>query len=103
MVMSDTFMTMSGRRKKQSDAAAPRKTMREAREVGATIPAGEFKAKCLAIFDDVERRRRSLVVTKRGRPVARVVPLTTGASGSLRGSLIHEEDLIAPVNAPWDA
>lgn len=41
------------------------------------VPAGEFKAKCLAIFDEVETHRRSFVVTKRGRPVARIVACGT--------------------------
>lgn len=67
-----------------------------------SVPAAEFKAKCLAIFDAVERDRRSFVVTKRGKPVARVVPLGTGGS-SLLGSLLHEEDLMAPVDADWEA
>jgi prevent-host-death family protein len=67
------------------------------------VPAGEFKAKCLALFDEVETRGRSFVVTKRGRPVARIVPLPTGRPGSLRGSLLHEDDLLAPVDADWNA
>jgi prevent-host-death family protein len=33
------------------------------------IKASEFKAKCLAVLDEVERTRRSVVITKRGRPV----------------------------------
>ncbi len=68
----------------------------------AVVPAAEFKAKCLAIFDAVERKGRSFVVTKRGRPVARVVPLPRGPS-ALRGTLLHEEDLLAPVDSDWDA
>jgi len=68
----------------------------------AVVPAGEFKAKCLAIFDAVEQKGRSFVVTKRGRPVARVVPLSKGPS-ALHGSLLHEEDLLAPVDVDWDA
>ena len=67
------------------------------------VPAGEFKAKCLALFDEVETRRRSFVVTKRGRPVARVVPLPLDTVSSLRGSLLHEEDLLAPIDVKWDA
>ena len=67
------------------------------------VPAGEFKAKCLALFDEVETRQRSFVVTKRGRPVARIVPLPEGKPSSLRGSLLHEEDLLAPVDTKWDA
>ena len=69
------------------------------------IAAGEFKAKCLALLDQVEARGRSFVVTKRGRPVARVVPLESTAT-SLHGTLLHEvetDGLLAPVSAEWDA
>jgi prevent-host-death family protein len=59
------------------------------------VPAGEFKAKCLALFDQVEARRRSFVITKRGRPVARVVPLAAGKQSSLQGSL-------EPIEAKWE-
>ena len=38
------------------------------------IAAGEFKAKCLHLLDEVQRTRKEIVVTKRGRPVARVLP-----------------------------
>ena len=39
-----------------------------------TIKASEFKAKCLALLDDVAEKRETLIVTKRGKPVARIVP-----------------------------
>jgi len=67
------------------------------------VSAAKFKATCLALFDEVESKRRSFVITKRGRPVARVVPLPRGSHSSLRGSLLHEEDLLAPPGAVWDA
>jgi prevent-host-death family protein len=67
------------------------------------LPAGEFKAKCLALLDDVERGRRTLVVTKRGRPVAQVVPLPKAKEATLLGSLVYEEDPFAPVGVAWDA
>lgn len=38
------------------------------------ITASEFKAKCLALLDEVAEKNATLVVTKRGKPVARVVP-----------------------------
>ena len=67
------------------------------------IPAGEFKAKSLAIFDEVEARLRSYLVTKRGRPVARIVPLPETPVASLQGSLLHEEGLLEPVDVEWEA
>lgn len=39
-----------------------------------TIPASQFKAKCLALLDEVAATGETLVVTKRGKPVARVIP-----------------------------
>ena len=40
-----------------------------------TIPAGEFKAKCLKLMDEVAATGDTLVITKRGKPVARVSPV----------------------------
>ena len=40
-----------------------------------TVRASTFKAQCLALLDQVERTHVEIVVTKRGRPVARLVPL----------------------------
>ena len=39
------------------------------------IDAAEFKAKCLKLIDDVVATRRPLLITKRGKPVARIVPV----------------------------
>jgi prevent-host-death family protein len=39
------------------------------------MPAGEFKAKCLAVMDEVQASGEPVVLTKRGKPVARLVPL----------------------------
>ena len=40
-----------------------------------TIPASQFKARCLAIIDEVQAKRRAIVITKRGKPVAKLVPV----------------------------
>ena len=39
-----------------------------------TLPVTEFKAKCLRLLDDVEKKGDRIVITKRGRPVAQVGP-----------------------------
>lgn len=41
------------------------------------IPAGEFKSKCLAVMDQVQTRRQSVIITKRGKPVAKLVPVNS--------------------------
>jgi antitoxin (DNA-binding transcriptional repressor) of toxin-antitoxin stability system len=39
------------------------------------IAAGLFKSQCLGLLDEVEQQRKEIVITKRGRPVARLVPV----------------------------
>lgn len=69
------------------------------------IGAGEFKAKCLQLLDDVGEQRKSLVITKHGRPVAKLVPVEPELSlfGALKGSVIAEADIVSPINTEWDA
>lgn len=70
-----------------------------------TIPAGEFKAKCLSLMDEVERTGESLVITKRGRAVARLVPAPPQRDslfGSMRGSAIIKGDIVSPLDEPWE-
>ena len=66
------------------------------------VAAGRFKAECLALLDRVEHTRESIVVTKRGRPVAEVVPIRTSRRPTLRGSVTVHADIVAPVLGPWD-
>ena len=39
------------------------------------MAAGSFKANCLAVMDEVQAKHETVVITKRGRPVAKLVPL----------------------------
>lgn len=68
------------------------------------IPAGRFKAECLGLLDEVAQTGADLIITKRGKPVARVTPVE--APPSLRGSIrfnISDEELIAPLDEAWDS
>ncbi len=42
-----------------------------------TIAAGKFKATCLAVMDEVQAKREPVLVTKNGKPVAKLVPVET--------------------------
>ena len=68
-----------------------------------TIPAGRFKAICLALLDEVAATHQPVVVTKRGRPVARIVPVEDGEPPSLLGSVIEQHDIVAPIRDAWRA
>ena len=72
-------------------------TMAKTREV----PAGEFKAKCLALLDQVSMTRQEIVVTKRGHAVARLVPIEKAPS--LRGSVLQADDIIEPIDVAWES
>lgn len=69
------------------------------------IGAGEFKAKCLQLLDDVAAQRGTLIITKHGKPVAKLVPVEPEQNlfGTLRGSVVSETDIISPVGIEWDA
>ncbi len=62
-----------------------------------SMAASEFKAKCLRILDDVAATGDSLIITKRGRPIAKVTALQTGrkpmmgrwkGKGKIKGNLV---------------
>ncbi len=70
------------------------------------IPAGEFKARCLALMDDVQRSGGEYVITKRGVPVARLLPATFERRpmlGSLKGTVATMGDIVSPLEEPWGA
>lgn len=70
------------------------------------IAAGEFKAKCLALLDDVQRERKEIIVTKRGKPVARLVPVEEEAPllfGRMKNKMAILGDIISPSGEIWDA
>ena len=71
--------------------------------VERTISATRFKARCLALLDEVAETGEVLIVTKRGKPVARVEPVEP--SRSLAGSvtfLVSDDELIAPLYPDYE-
>lgn len=69
------------------------------------VPAGEFKQRCLALLDEVAETGVPFVVTKRGRPVARVVPIESSKpvfGGSLR-TLAEDDEELFSTGETWDA
>jgi prevent-host-death family protein len=68
-----------------------------------TIPAGKFKANCLAIMDDVKARHETVVITKHGEPVAKLVPVTSDVDdifGFFSGKGSISGDVLAPALSP---
>lgn len=64
----------------------------------------EFKATCLAVLERIRRTRRPLVITRRGEPIAEVIPPTptaTGAGwlGAMRGTARISGNIIDPAGS----
>jgi prevent-host-death family protein len=77
-----------------------------AAEEAQQIPASEFKANCLRLMDEVARRRTSLVITKRGKPVAKLVPISEepiDIFGRMAGTIKIVGDIIGPIDVEWEA
>ena len=70
------------------------------------IPVSQFKARCLRLMEEVGNNRLRLLVTKRGKPLARIEPPdreTAKIHGWLRGSVKITGDLTEPTGTDWDA
>jgi prevent-host-death family protein len=76
-----------------------------------TMAAGKFKATCLAVMDEVQAKREPVVITKNGKPVAKLVPLELTENADpldvfrFRGKIEILGDVISPVTdlEDWDA
>ena len=72
------------------------------------ISAGAFKTHCLSIMEDVRATRHPVLITKRGRPVAKLVPVDTGRDdfiGRLEGVVKIVGDIESPIEPleNWEA
>ncbi len=75
-------------------------------EEAKTIKASEFKAKCLKLMDEVAESGKHLVITKNGRPVARLAPLRNRPEtffGRDSDKIRILGDIIEPVPVDWEA
>ena len=68
------------------------------------VPAGEFKNSCLRLMEQVHRSGIPLVVTKRGKPLVRILPEREEPSpDSLLGTIVREADDITSTGETWEA
>jgi prevent-host-death family protein len=69
------------------------------------VAAADFKANCLRLMDQVAQQRRPIIITKRGKPVAKLVPIEAEAIdlfGRMAGSIKICGDIISPIeDAGW--
>ena len=70
-----------------------------------TVPAGKFKAQCLTILDEVQAKHQSVVITKRGKPIAKIVPMEKEKDDIFgffksKGKIKINGDIVAPAFTP---
>jgi prevent-host-death family protein len=68
-----------------------------------TIAAGSFKVHCLAIMDEVQSKRQAVLITKRGKPVAKLVPVEQEKDdifGFYKGKIKINGDVVSPAFSP---
>ena len=72
----------------------------------AQVAAADFKARCLELMDRVRETGAEYVVTKHGRPVARLVPYDEPARkplfGAMKGTVLKYERPLVPIDADYD-
>ena len=70
----------------------------------SSVPAGQFKAICLDLLDRVKERNEEYVITKHGKPFAKLGPVDPGQVDPfafLQGTVIGEASLVEPDNESW--
>ena len=73
-----------------------------------TMAISQFKAHALKVIDEVARTRESVIITKRGKPLAKVIPYQDSKGknqpGKLADTILFEKDIVSPLGEDlWDA
>jgi prevent-host-death family protein len=93
-----------GKKKPGKSARGSAPAIKTAAGKAAVVKASVFKAKCLDLMDEVQERHISIVVTKRGHPVAKLTPMndsTPSPFGFMKGTLVSDHGLIDAEHDAW--
>ena len=64
------------------------------------MAAGVFKANCLAVMDEVQSKRETVVITKHGKPVAKLVPINDTDKDEIFGFLAGKGEVTGDIVSP---
>ena len=71
------------------------------------INAAEFKAKCLKLMDEVAATHEPLIISKRGKPLVKLIAIENEVPvsmfGYMKGTVTILGDIVAPLDEPWSA
>jgi prevent-host-death family protein len=63
-----------------------------------SLSVSKFKATCLSVLDDVKKQKKRIIITKRGKPIAEVIPFDHGKEDApLKDTVAFIGDIISPV------
>jgi prevent-host-death family protein len=63
-----------------------------------SLSVSKFKATCLAVLEDVKKHKRRVLITKRGKPIAEIVPYEcTPKQSPLKDTVLFVGDIVSPV------
>jgi prevent-host-death family protein len=63
-----------------------------------SLSVSEFKAKCLSVLQDVQKQKKRIIITKRGKPIAEVIPYKSEEKEiPLEDTVVYMGDIISPV------
>jgi prevent-host-death family protein len=70
-----------------------------------TLSVSKFKATCLSVLEEVKTKKKRVCITKRGVPIAEIVPVNgTEKKVSLKGCVTFLGDIVSPVaESEWEA
>ena len=73
-----------------------------------TFSVSEFKSRSLGLFARISKSGESIFITKRGKPIAKVIPMAEEIgppqAGRLAGTVLYEHDIVSPLGASlWNA
>jgi len=67
------------------------------------MAAGAFKVHCLKVMDEVQKKRETIVITKHGKPVVKIMPAEEGKDdiyGFYKGKVEIRGDIVGPILTP---
>lgn len=70
------------------------------------IQAGQFKAQCLKIMDEVQISKNPIIITKHRVPIVQIIPISNQKKslfGGMKGTIHIKGDIIKPINESWNA
>lgn len=70
-----------------------------------SLSVSKFKSTCLAVLEDINKQKKRVIITKRGKPIAEVIPFETDLEDiSLKDTVTFIGDIVSPVaEEDWEA